>query len=97
MNLKKASKVWYIIPVFFIILGVSDLYGTIINPSQYPFQGEMFGKYSIYSSRFTFIFYNIITILILILLIFFDVFRYKKKMLIFLGLSLLTILYPILT
>jgi len=91
------TKFWYIFPLFFILLGIDDLYGAIKHPDKYPFGGAMLGEWSIYQTQEKFVIYNIIGILFLASIIYFDI---KRQRLLFWGsviLSIVVLCYPLIT
>ncbi|MCB9293885.1 MAG: hypothetical protein H6559_12310 [Lewinellaceae bacterium] len=91
------SKLWYIIPLFLILLGIDDLYGAIKEPEQYPFGGAMFGKWSIYQTRERFICYNIIGIFSLGSVIYSDFRRWRLVFWVTLLISIIVLCYPLIT
>lgn len=91
------KRFWLVVPAFFIALSVLDIYGFITDPASYPIGGEMFGSYSIYRAKWLFLTYQLISVLLMVLLIVSSLKYWKKMFWVTLILSLLIIIYPMIT
>jgi len=86
-----------IIPLGLVILNVTDLLAVFSGKGNYPFGSDFFGSYSIYGSKTTYVFYNIIFSLTLIstILLFFK--GKRKAFFWLLFVNLILFFYPLLT
>lgn len=80
-----------------IILNLDDLRNVFINEGEYPFGSEFFSSYSIYSSKLSYVVYNIASTLVLSITIVASI-RWDRKILLtcILG-DIVLFLYPIFT
>jgi hypothetical protein len=86
-----------IVPLALIVLNVVDIFNVYEGKGDYPFGSEFFGKYSIYSSRNTYIGYNALFTLLLALTI---ILAFRAKWKVFFVVLLLDIIlfcYPLIT
>jgi len=87
-----------IIPLFFIWFHLDDIYRIFVEKKEdYPFGSEFFLPYSIYRSQTTYVLYSLVTLVCLLALIASSITQRKKIYFILLFVSILLIVYPLLT
>ncbi len=95
----KKSKTFYIliniVPLLFLVVSLSDIYGAIYHAPDYYFGSEASGP--IYKSRFIFITFHAVSSLIILLLIASSFSDNKIRYYTLLVLFIIFLLYPITT
>lgn len=88
-----------IVPTLLLIIFIVDLKEAAFSPQDYPFSNSIHPPGSIYSSQETYIGFQSVQILALILLILSRIFSFKRKILylVLLLINLILLIYPMMT
>lgn len=87
-----------IVPTLLLIIFIVDLKEAMLSPQNYPFSNSIHPPGSIYYSQETYISFQSIQILTLLLLILSSIFSFKRKTLslVLLFINLILLIYPML-
>lgn len=99
MKFRSLGLLLLISAILLVLIGLNlwDLYDVLNGKGDYPFGSEFFSQYSIYRSKTTYILYNVLSTVLLIITI---ILAFKRKWNVFLIILLIDIFlfcYPLFT